>query len=356
MAFLKINDVKICGMSACVPRQVDENRESSLFDDKSLNDFLNTTGIERKRRAPDNVCTSDLCVAAADRLIESLNWDRKDISIIVFVTQTPDYILPATSPIIQQRLGLGNECYALDVSLGCSGWVYGLSVVASLLKCLVGMSPEGDKALLLAGDTILKFCSGQDKSTYPLFGDAGTATALEYCPGANPCLFNMGSDGEGFQAIVIQDGGLRNPFSLSSLNKVTRDEGITSNNLQLVLDGMEVFSFGIKRAPESVNALINEFKLNKDQIDYFIFHQANYLMNEKIRKKLQLPPEKTPYSLRDFGNTSSATIPLTMVTQLRNILIGKRLSHIASGFGVGLSWGSVHFTTDHINCPELVEI
>jgi 3-oxoacyl-[acyl-carrier-protein] synthase-3 len=185
------------------------------------------------------------------------------------------------------------------------------------------------KVLFLAGDTILKFCSGQDKSTYPLFGDAGTATALEYCPGSDPFLFNMGSDGEGYQAIFIQDGGYRNPFSVSSLNDIVRGEGITSNNLQLILDGMEVFSFGIKRAPESVNALIDEFTLSKEKIDYFIFHQANYLMNEKIRKKLNLPPEKTPYSLRDFGNTSSATIPLTMNTQLRNVLIDRKLNHIS---------------------------
>jgi 3-oxoacyl-[acyl-carrier-protein] synthase-3 len=351
MAFLKIGNVKLSGISACVPRQIDENSAFPLFDDKSLNDFVNTTGIERKRKAPDSICTSDLCVAAAETLISSLKWDRKDISVMVFVTQTPDYILPATSPLIQQRLGIGNECYTLDVSLGCSGWVYGFSIVASLLNCT-----GGGKALLLTGDTILKFCSAQDKSTYPLFGDAGTATALEYYPDADPFLFNMRSDGEGFKVIFIQDGGLRNQFSLSSLNNMTRGEGIISNNLQLVLDGMEIFSFGIKRAPESVNTLINEYKLNKDKIDYFIFHQANYLMNEKIRKKLQLPLEKVPYSLRKFGNTSSASIPLTMVTQLRTVLTGKRLNHIASGFGVGLSWGSVNFTTDHIVCPELVEI
>jgi 3-oxoacyl-[acyl-carrier-protein] synthase-3 len=238
-------------------------------------------------------------------------------------------------------MGIWTQCYYFIIEL--------------LGICFWGGGGVG-KALLLAGDTILKFCSDRDKSTYPLFGDAGTATALEHCPEADPCLFNMNSDGDGFQTIIIQDGGLRTPFSLSSLNKVARSEGITSNNLQLVLDGMEVFSFGIKRVPESVNALISEFKLNKDQIDYFIFHQANYLMNEKIRKKLQLPSEKVPYSLRDFGNTSCATIPLTMVTQLRNILAEKKLSHIASGFGVGLSWGSVNFTTDHISCPELVEI
>jgi 3-oxoacyl-[acyl-carrier-protein] synthase-3 len=352
MAFFKIENVKVSGISSCVPKQIDENSVSPLFDDKSLRDFVNTTGIERKRKAPDGICASDLCVAAADALVSSLNWNKKDIAILVFVTQTPDYILPATSPTIQQKLGLGNECCALDISLGCSGWVYGLSVIASLLNSAMA----GGKAILLVGDTMLRLCSEQDKSAYPLFGDAGTATALEYCPEAAPLLFNMNSDGDGAETIFVRDGGLRNPFSLSSLDKVTREAGIASNNLQLRLDGMEVFSFGIKRVPESVNRLIEEFNLNKEQIDYFIFHQANFMMNEKIRKKLQIPPEKVPYSLRNFGNTSNATIPLTMVTQMKDVLSEKRLSHIASGFGVGLSWGSVSFATDHISCPALVEI
>jgi 3-oxoacyl-[acyl-carrier-protein] synthase-3 len=285
MALLKADNVKISGISACVPGQIDENKASPLFDDASLRNFVNTTGIERKRKAVDNICTSDLCVAAADTLISSLHWNKKDIAIVVFVTQTPDYILPATSPIVQRRLGLSNDCYTLDISLGCSGWVYGLSVITSLLRCISPPPEKGTKALLLAGDTILKLCSPGDKSAYPLFGDAGTATALEYCSGSDPFLFNMNSDGEGFSAISIQDGGSRNSFSSSSLDNITRGEGIVSNSLQLVLDGMEVFSFGIKRAPESVDALINEFKIDKVQIDYFIFHQANYLMNEKSRMK-----------------------------------------------------------------------
>jgi 3-oxoacyl-[acyl-carrier-protein] synthase-3 len=166
----------------------------------------------------------------------------------------------------------------------------------------------------------------------------------------------MSSDGVGFLAIFNQFGGFRNPFSALSLNNIKRDEGIVSNNLQMILDGMEVFSFCIKRVPENVNTLLNEYKLNKDEIDYFIFHQANYLINENIRKKLHLPSEKVPYSLPDFGNTSSASIPLTMVTQLRGVLAEKKLTNIASGFGVGLSWGSVKFVTDHITCPKLVEI
>jgi len=206
------------------------------------------------------------------------------------------------------------------------------------------------------GDTPTKACAFTDKSTYPLFGDAGTATALEYAENVESMLFGMSSDGSGYKAIIINDGGYRNPVTPSSLESIVRDEGIESNNLQLILDGMDVFAFGIKRAPESVNKLIEEFYLEKDQINYFLFHQANLFMNEQIRKKLKLPAEKVPYSLKNFGNTSSASIPLTMVTQMKNELETKSLNHIACGFGVGLSWGSVYFETDKIICSELVEI
>jgi len=350
MAFFKIENVKVSGISACVPKQTEENCDFPLFDAETYKTFSATTGIERKRKVTSDVCTSDLCSIAADKLIGDLNWNKEDISFLIFVSQTADYILPATSPIIQDRLGLSKDCYTLDISLGCSGWVYGMSVLASLLS-----HSKSGKGLLLTGDTATKKCSFSDKSTYPLFGDAGTATAMEYAENREPLLFGMNSDGSGYKAIIINDGGCRNPFSTASFDMVTRGEGIESNNLQVVLDGMDVFGFGTKRAPESVNKLCDNFQLDKDKIDYFTFHQANLFMNEQIRKKLKLPAGKVPYSLKNFGNTSSASIPLTMVTEITNDLRDKKLSHIACGFGVGLSWGSMCFTTDRIICSELVE-
>jgi 3-oxoacyl-[acyl-carrier-protein] synthase-3 len=354
MAFLKIENVRVSGISACVPKQIEDNASYPHFNEESLRNFISSTGIERRRKADNNICTSDLCVSAAETLISALNWNKEDISIVVFVTQSPDYILPATSPIIQDRLELSKNCYTLDISLGCSGWVYGMNVVAGLLTKLVG---GGGQALLLTGDTS-RASSIEDKSTYPLFGDAGTATALEYDKNSEPMLFAMNSDGSEYKAIIIKDGGYgsRNPFSPSSFDMVVRGDGIVSNNLQLVLDGMDVFSFGIREAPKSVNRLIETFGLDKDKIDYFTFHQANLFMNEQIRKKLKLPAEKVPYSLKDFGNTSSASIPITMVTELYKDMSEEKLQHIACGFGVGLSWGSMYFTTDRIVCPPLVEI
>lgn len=351
MSFLSVENVRIAGISACVPKEVESVKDFPLFSESDAESFSRTTGVEKHRKAGYNICASDLCLKAAEKLIEELSWEKSDIDCLIFVSQTPDYRLPATSVILQDRLDLPTDCYTLDISSGCSGWVYALSVISSLVSH--GSMKRG---LLLAGDTILKFCSDTDKSTYPLFGDAGTATALEFSiEENNPICFLLNSDGGGYKAIVIEDGGLRNPFTIQSFEKETISEGIERSKLDLVLEGMDVFSFGISRAPQSVNELGNRFSIDIGSINYFVFHQANKFMNEKIRKKLKLPEEKVPYSLKDFGNTSSASIPITMVTQLQKQLRDEDLSFIGCGFGVGLSWGSCFFKTNKIVCPDLIE-
>lgn len=213
------------------------------------------------------------------------------------------------------------------------------------------------KGLLLAGDTILKLSSERDKSTYPIFGDAGTATALEFTENKDDVLkFCFNTDGAGYKTIMIKDGGFRNPVNEESFICHTISEGIDRRNLDLILEGMDVFAFGIAQAPKSVKTLTEHFEIDIERIDNFYFHQANLFMNEKIRKKLKLPEDKVPYSLKDFGNTSCATIPLTMVTKSMDKLKNGKYTNIACGFGVGLSWASVYFPTDHIVVSELQEI
>lgn len=316
-----------------------------------VNSFAESTGIKARRRTSGDVTASDLCLKAADKLIEDLGWERSEIEALIFVSQTPDYTIPATSCVLQQRLGLSNECYTLDISLGCSGWVYAISVLAALLQ-----NGTIRKGLLLAGDTVTKICSPDDKSTYPLFGDAGSATALEYTPACNGMQFVFNTDGKGYQTIIVRDGGFRSPLSEDSLKMRSAGENITRRGIDLELDGMDVFSFGITKAPKSVRQLCEHFNIDKDSVDIFTFHQANLMMNEMIRKKLKLPEEKVPYCMDEFGNTSCASIPLALVTREREKLQNKTLRHIACGFGVGLSWGSVFFETDKIAVPELIEI
>lgn len=351
MAFIQIENVAIKGFSACVPKVYEENKYSSVFNSVTeAEKFTLTTGVSQRRISASDVTSSDLCFHAAEKLINDLSWNKSEIDCLIFVTQTPDFILPATSCILQDRLNLPKECLALDISLGCSGWIYGLSAITSLMS-------QGSikKGLLLAGDTISKILSDKDKSAYPLFGDAGTATALEYTLEEPDIRFHLATDGSGYDTIIVPDGGMRSPLNENSTIAVTIDNNIR-NRAQLSLNGMDVFSFGISKAPQSVENLLRHFSIDIESIDYFVFHQANLFMNEKIRKKLKLPPEKVPYSLNKYGNTSCATIPLTMVTELQDKLTTQSMSIIGSGFGVGLSWGSVFFKTDKIVCPDLIEI
>ena len=349
MAFLNVKNVSVRGLSTCVPFIKD--CIADVYKWGGVDSFIDSTGIAARRRADDSVTSADLCIAAAEKLIEDLEWEKSEIEALVFVSQTPDYILPATSCVIQQRLGLSKECFTLDISLGCSGWVYALSVLASLLQ-----NGTIKKGLLLAGDTITKICSPNDKSTYPLFGDAGSATALEYDENSDGFRFLFNSDGTGFETIIIRDGGYRNPVTNESLIEVAIDENISRRGIDLELDGMNVFSFGITKAPKSVKQLCEHFEIDKDSIDIFSFHQANKMMNEVIRKKLKIDKEKVPYCMDEYGNTSCASIPLVLVAKEREKLRYERIRHIACGFGVGLSWGSVYFETDKIIVPELIEI
>ncbi len=350
MAQIKIENISITGVSVCVPSVVEENISLSFFRDNEAEKFIASTGIERRRIADANTTSGDLCYKAAEDLIAKLGWKKEDIDCLIFVSQSPDYIIPATSCILQGRLGLKEGCYTVDISYGCPGWVYGLSVVSSLMSsgCM-------KKGLLLVGDTPSKFKSRNDRTSWPLFGDAGTATAVEYTPGSDAMCFTFSTEGNSYQSIIIRDGGARNPVTESSLKEVVLGEGIARRPLDSEMDSMSVFAFGLKRAPESLLDILEYSQTNIDSVDLFVFHQANYYMLEKIRKKMKIPAEKVPYSLQDFGNTSCATIPLTLATQCSDILEGKAKKVIATAFGVGLSWGSVLFSADSIKCLSVIE-
>lgn len=344
MAFLKFSNPCIVGMAAGVPSHVEPTISTTVAYDAK--EYMETTGIIEKRFSND-FTTSDLCLAAAERLIGDLGWIKDEIDALVFVSQTPDYILPATSCVLHGKLGLKKGCMCLDISLGCSGWVYGLSVTLSML--------EGGgikKAILLAGDARKHAMEEPDQ----LFGYAGTATAVEYNPQkAKPIMMDLGSDGTGYDAIIRPGGGTRNPFNEHSLELEECEDGRKRHALQTRMKGMDVFAFGITTAPKSIKKLSKEFDFEYGEYDYFVFHQANRMMNETIRKKLKLPEDKVPYSMTHFGNTSSASIPVTIVTQLAGKLSGRK-KIIGCAFGVGLSWGTVAFEVDDIVISQLVEL
>lgn len=344
MAFLEVRNVTIKGISAGVPRRMIDNIKefNNYSQEYDAETFVESTGV--KERRIDNLTTSDLCVPAAEQLIADLGWDKKEIDAVVFVSQTHDYLLPATSCIIQERLGLSKECYAMDLSLGCSGWVYGLSVVASLLQ-----HGHFKKALLLAGEAKRRVQYDE-----PLFGYAGTATALEYEDGAEGFKFHFGTDGSSYDAIIIPDGGSRNQFTPKSL-EMEDYNGRQINRLYSRMKGMDVFAFGISTVPKSVKQLAEHFGIDYHDTDYYVLHQANLKMNKMIVKKLKWDAEKVPICMDTFGNTSSASIPLTFVTRLGDKNEGVR-KYICCGFGVGLSWGTVAFQTKDLLLSKLVEV
>lgn len=349
MAFVDFKNIRIAGISAGIPKFVASNlhplENDGVSSEYSPEAFVEATGV-LERHVSNTLTTSDLCFEAAEKLIADLQWDKSEIEALVFVSQTADYVLPATACILQDRLGLSRECYAEDVALGCSGWVYGLSNVAALVS-----SGAIKKALLLAGDAKKRAKGSLD----PLFGHAGTATAIEYVEGEEGFKFHFGTDGSGYDAIIMPDGGSRNQVSMASF-ELHEVEGKQMHRLQTHMKGMDVFSFGITTAPKSVKKLGERFGFNYLDADYVIFHQANMKMNNQIVKKLKLDPERVPSCMYRFGNTSSASIPLTIVTQLKGKFEDKPTKFICCGFGVGLSWGTVAFESKRMIVSEIVEV
>lgn len=349
MAFCEFKNVRIAGVAAGVPRNIVSNLDLTPGDGYMSSDytpeaFVEMTGV-RERRVSDALTAGDLGFAAAERLISDLAWDKATVDAILFVSQYADYVLPATACVLQYRLGLSKECYAADIALGCSGWVYGLS-----MACAYVSTGAMKRVLLVAGDAKRRAVQQLD----PLFGCAGTATAIEFHEGAEGIKFHLGTDGSGYDAIIVPDGGSRNQTSPNSF-VLEEYEGKMMHRMQTHMKGMDVFGFGIITAPKSVKALAEHFGFDYQTYDYFLFHQANMKMNNMIVKKLKLDPTKVPSEMYNFGNTSSASIPLLMVTQIRDQINNQKKKFLCCGFGVGLSWGTVAFESA-IHVSELVEV
>lgn len=348
MATLKVDNVRIAGISACVPAKVEENIDLPVFKEGEAERVIAQTGIERKHVVSLGQSVSDLCAKAFEAVVNDLGWEKDTIDLLVLTTAAQDYLVPPTVCVLHGMLGLPERTMTVELKQGCPGWVIGLSTIASMMSN--GYLKRG---VLLCGDIPTLQNSPLDKETRPLFGDAGTATALEFDPKASPLEFDFGSRGKDYKAIWMPQGGMKEPLNEESLKFVEYGENKLRRPIDVSMDGMSVFSFGFSTAPKSVKALVEEYNVDLENIDYLFLHQANHYLNEKIRKKLKVPAEKVPYSMKDYGNTGSPSILLTMVTQCRDAFISKPLDIIACAFGVGLAWGSVHFKTDKISCPPI---
>lgn len=335
MAFIKIPNVHIKGIAACVPKNKVSNKDlTDIFPKEELDKIIDSVGIKERRIADQNTTASDLCLRAAEQLLDELSVDRQSIDVLIFMSQTGDYKIPATAPILQQKLGLSQDCACFDVTLACSGYVYALTTAFTYLNL-----PEVKRVLLLDGETFSKIVNPKDKTNALLYGDAGTATLIEKKEGADFYSL-LKTDGSGWEAVNIKAGGCRVPASADSFAPYERIDGSIGSDNQLYMNGIDVFNFTMKVVPKSVKAILEkyEFTLNED-IDKIVFHQANKFMTDFFAKKLKYNIENVPYSLDKFGNTSSTTIPLTIVSELRN-WEANRKRILISGFGAGLSWGA----------------
>jgi 3-oxoacyl-[acyl-carrier-protein] synthase-3 len=351
MASCTISGFRIAGVASAVPTTVRTTRDAEkVFGAEQVATISQSIGVSSRRVANPPMCTSDLCQAAAQRLLSELGWAPSEVGGLVFVSQTPDYVLPATSCCLQSRLGLPTTAFAFDVNLGCSGYVYGLWIAASLVKTM------GTRILFLVGDTSTQKISAEDRSVALLFGDAGTATAIEPAEESPPAFFELGTDGTGAEALIVPAGGCRYPLDAAAVVPSVREKGNIRSDADLFMDGPEIFAFTLRRVPPLIRATLRQAGCAMEDVDYFVFHQANRFMLEHLRKGMKIPPEKLVLSMEDFGNTSSASIPLSLTTSsLRQQLQSSSLRLVLAGFGVGFSWGATLLQCGPMVMPELVE-
>ena len=350
MAYLEIPNISIKGIAACVPKNVVNNRDlTDTFSPEELEKIISAVGIETRRYVNKNVCASDLCFFAAEKLLNDLQIDRNSIDVLIFMSQTGDYKIPATAPILQHRLGLSKNTLCFDVGLACSGYVYALTTISAYLNL-----PGINRVLLLDGETFSKIVNPKDKTNALLYGDAGTATLLEKKEG-NVFYSLLNTDGEGWEAVHIKSGASRNALGQDSFEVREREDGSLGNDTQIYMNGVDVFNFTMRVVTKSIKEIIERSNSSLEQMDKIIFHQANKFMTDFFVKKLKYPSEKVPYSLTRFGNTSSASIPLTIVSELKGWK-SKSKKVLLCGFGAGLSWASA--ITDLSDCyiPDLIEV
>ena len=342
-----INNAKIKGISTTVPK-----KELSLLDmpnlyngnEKKIKRVIESSGFLKRRIAEKKTTTADLCEFAAQDLIQKLNIDVSQIDALIFSSYTPDYIMPATSYVLHKKLGLGENCICMDIPQACSGYVLGLYQAAMMLN-------SGCKRVLfLAGDTFSKFTDMFNDNSAPVFGDAGSATLIEYDPLAEPIYFNIKSDGQKYEALICENGSFRNP--------VKQDSFYENGEYQYraKMQGAEIFNFTIDKVPESIKEVLEYSNIDKNSIDFFILHQANKFILNNIAQSIEVNTDKMPTeNISKYGNQCGASIPATICETLQDKVQNNKLKVLFSGFGVGLSWASAVLSLDNIYCSKVLE-
>ena len=352
MAFLKFQGVGVTALAGAVPHTVIDNyKYTQYFPEDQVREVVDKVGIYERRFADAKTCSSDLCFAAAEKLITDNHIDRSEIDLLIFISQTPDYRMPATSVLLQDRLGLPNSTIAFDINLGCSAFIYGLSVAYSFMQ-----NSGLRKALILDGETRSKVYSPKDRRSAFLFGDGGVAALVERSEKFGESFFSLNSDGSRGDLIKINAGGYRMPSSVETLKEKVVDEyGNIRSEEQGYMHGGDVFNFVIREIPRDIKRIVEWSGVDIQSLDYYVFHQANNFINSYLAKKLKLDTAKIPSTIAKYGNTSSVSVPLTIVDQLKGKLNGKK--HLMlSAFGVGMTWATAFVPFEDCQISDIVEV
>jgi len=354
MATSTIHGVRIAGIASAVPSTVRLVSDmANVFGEEEVKKISQSTGVEKRHVAGGGLRCSDLMFAAAKKLLADLKWEPESVEALILVSQSCDFPLPATSCILQMRLGLSKSCAAFDVGLGCSGYVYGLWI-ASTLMAASGLS----RVLLLSGDQSTCMSSPRDRATALLFGDAGTATALQRDDAAAPITFFLGTDGRGWNKLIFPSGlqFSRHPRDASTAERKQDKNDNWRSAEELYMDGAEIFAFTLREVSPMFASVLAAAGWNREDVDYFVLHQANKFMLTHLAKSMKLPLDKIPLSLQEYGNTSSGSIPLTINARLREPLASQTRRLLFAGFGVGYSWGACTLTCGPIVAPPVIEV
>ena len=325
----------IVASSYYVPGQkLTQTELASRFGEDVTRKVAESSGIVERRVAGPDECASDLAWRAANDLFAAHDISRGSIDLLIFATQTPDYLLPTTACLLQERLGLPTSCAAFDINLGCSQYVYSLAVAHSMVE--VGLAR---RALVLTGDTVSRILHPKDRAVVPLFGDAGTATLLEpTSPGQGFLKFKLGTDGKGAPFLVWPTSGMRQMRTQATAQEATDKNGNTRRADDMFMDGAAVFVFTLKAVSKLVEELLAEARLALDDIDLFIFHQGSEMIVESSARKLKIPREKLHYKLHDVGNSGGSTVGIALTDAWLKGRIKPGMKVLLSAFGVGFSW------------------
>jgi len=342
---VKVSGAAIVGVVSCVPKnEIDNPSFFEKFGESSVSDVVKMIGVQKRRIADQEITTRDLCHAAGKKLLEGLKWPLDSVDALIFVSQTPDFRLPATACVLHSDLGLSKATISFDINLGCSGYPYALWLGMTLVQ-----SGAAKRVLLAVGDTISKIVDPADRSTALLFGDAGTMTAIEASPNQE-AIFVLGTDGSGATNLIVPVGAFRDYSK-------TGDSRLANKKFDsLFMDGGEIFNFTLRSVPSLANSMSQASQLQFAEYDYFLFHQANLFMLKHLAKKLKLPTEKIPINIDEYGNTSCASIPLLMTTRLKERLSKESLQIGMLGFGVGYSWGAASLRIGPLQFIETVDL